>query len=377
MPANDRGTKLETLRNAPSLLDVAARGPYPWDGAYDTLDAYLAHKLTSEHMGWRPGEADRAKSEIHALLLNDDGSDPLAGGTYAEQFEAVKNLDVASLSADDAFSAVIASLQDYLATAVTRNTAAYDAFMYLNRFPEGLAGEGDTPQDYSGRLFGRVANEEGRVLIRFPNIYNEEAYQGWKTFMRVIPTWNSSVVGEEKNIGNCVACHIPPKFTDYTFHNIGVAQFEYDAAHGEGAFAKLNPAAPSEKTHARADASDPDKADLGRWNVDPMEENFGAFKTPKLRDPAGSDPYMHNGRYASIEDAIRLHIQAAELGRQGRLRNADPELLKISGLTDKDIQQLVAFFATLNEVEPDEYRDYRITNVRIRQDPMGEATFSN
>jgi cytochrome c peroxidase len=327
MPANDRGGKLETNRNTPTLLDATKAGPYPSDGEYSTLDAYVSHKLASEHLGWRPDDADRAKLEIQALLAYDDGSDPLAEGTYAEQFQVVKSIEVETLTPDAAIAAVVASLTDYLRTVVTNNTAAYDAIIYLNRFPEGLAGEGDTPFDYSGRFFGRVANEEGRVLIRFPNIYNEDAYQGLKTFMRVMPTWNSSVVGEETNIGNCVACHVPPKFTDNKFHNMGVAQMEYDALHGEGAFAKLAPDAPSDKTNSRAVGSDPEKVDLGRWNIDADEQNVGAVKTPKLRNAGGTAPYMHNGAYVSLEDAIRQHITAADLARADKLRNPDPELV--------------------------------------------------
>jgi cytochrome c peroxidase len=152
---------------------------------------------------------------------------------------------------------------------------------------------------------------------------------------------------------------------------------EYDALHGEGAFAKLAPDAPSDKTNSRAARSDPEKVDLGRWNVDADEQNVGAVKTPKLRNAGGTAPYMHNGAYVSLEDAIRQHITAADLARADKLRNPDPELVKISGLTDKDIANLVAFFETLNEVEPEAYRDFRISDVRIRQDPMGEATFSN
>lgn len=372
MPANDRGSKLETTRNTPTLLDVVAEKYFPSDGRYDSLAAYLAHKLVSEHMGWRPGEEDQAKMEIHALLMNDDGTDPLAEGTYAEQFQAVKDVDVLAFSPDDALTAVIASITDYLGTVVTRRASAYDAIMFLNRIQEGLAGEEDTPQELSGRMFGRIANEEGRVLIKFPAVYDEKAYQGLKTFMRVMPTWSSSIEGEEANVGNCIACHVPPRFTDHKFHNIGVTQFEYDAVHGEGAFMALKPAAPSDMTRARADQMDPDKIDLGRWNVDPKDENFGAVKTPKLRNPSGTDPYLHNGSAATIEEAIRLHLRAADLAREGKLRNPDPELLKISGLTDKDVAQLVAFIETLNEVSPDEYRDFRISNVRIRPDPMAE-----
>ncbi len=378
MPANDRGSKLETLRNTPTLLDCATEKSYPSDGEFDSLPAYLAHKLSSEHMGWRPGEAEQAKKEIQALLVNDDGSDVLAEGAYTTQFETVKNIDVATLSADDARNAVIASITDYLSTVTTNNASAYDAVMQQNRMQEGLAGEGDTPQAYSGRVFGRIANEESRVQMRFVADFDEEAYQGFKAFFRVEPTYSTNdTSGVEANIGNCVACHVPPQFSDGKFHNIGTTQFEYDAVHGEGAFMSYKPAAPSENTRARVDVNDLGKADLGRWNIDPIEESIGAFKTPKLRNPKGTDPYMHNGRYATVEEAIRMHLKAAELAQQGKLRNPDPELLKITGLTDKDVANMVKFFEALNEVPPEEYRDFRISNMRIRQDPLGEASFSN
>src|SRR6185503_11795639 len=41
-------------------------------------------------------------------------------------------------------------------------------------------------------------------------------------------------------MGNCIACHAAPDFTDFKFHNTGAAQEEYDALHGAGAFAKLD-----------------------------------------------------------------------------------------------------------------------------------------
>ena len=78
VPANARGSKQETLRNAPTLLDVAGEISFNADGAFTNLADFLAHKLTSTHMGWLPGEEDQAKDEIFALLLNDQGEDPLA-----------------------------------------------------------------------------------------------------------------------------------------------------------------------------------------------------------------------------------------------------------------------------------------------------------
>lgn len=376
VPATARGSKRETLRNTPSLLDAVNRTPLMWDGRYDAIDTLLPDKLLSEHMGWLPDDANRAKEEIQALLMNDTGEDTLAEGSYAEQFQAVKGVDVLALSADEAVATVAASIKDYLDTAVTHNTSAYDALTFLNRLNEGLAGEGDTPQALAGRIFGRIANEEGRVLIRFPNIFDEDSYQGMKTFMRVMPTFSSSTFEEETNIGNCIACHVPPKFTDGKFHNIGITQFEYDGVHGDGQFLRMGFREASDATRARATAENPEAADLGHFNVEAAPENVGAFRTPPLRFIEKTGPYMHNGAYATLEDAIRAHIKAADMAHDWSLRNADPELKKIR-ITEKDIPQLVAFLNKLNEVPEEEYRDFRVDNVRIRQDPLGEATYDN
>jgi len=160
LPANDRGGKLETRRNTPTLLDLDMNTSYGLDGAHDELDSYLGQKLTSEYMGWAEGDTERAKDEIFALLLNDDGSDTIAEGTYIEQFKTVKDVDVESLDREAAFQLVIASLTDYLMTVKTHNTSAYDAFVFLNRLME--AGERGGYSAGSRRTHLRTNCESGR-----------------------------------------------------------------------------------------------------------------------------------------------------------------------------------------------------------------------
>lgn len=82
--------------------------------------------------------------------------------------------------------------------------AAYDAFVYVNRIPE-KAEEGEAASDLAGRILGRLANQEGRVLLKVPPGMNRAAYEGYKTFLR-----------DEgpSSVGNCIACHTPPEFTD-------------------------------------------------------------------------------------------------------------------------------------------------------------------
>ncbi len=89
----------------------------------------------------------------------------------------------------------------------TNKRARFDAFAYVNRIPRAKRGE--SPTDYAGRIFGRLANQEGRILLKLPPGMDRNAYDGFKTFL-----------GSEGNakVANCVSCHAPNKFTDWQSH---------------------------------------------------------------------------------------------------------------------------------------------------------------
>ena len=91
---------------------------------------------------------------------------------------------------------------------VSAKRAVYDGFVYVNRIPEGPE-EGETAEDVAGRIFGRLANQEGRVLLKLPAGMNRESYLAFKTFFRY--------EGKEQ-VGNCAACHSPAEFTDSKTH---------------------------------------------------------------------------------------------------------------------------------------------------------------
>ncbi|MFP6671011.1 MAG: c-type cytochrome [Pirellulaceae bacterium] len=86
--------------------------------------------------------------------------------------------------------------------------SAYDAFTYVNRLPEGPE-EWETPIDVAGRIFGRLANQEGRILIKVPAGMDRQSYLGFKTFFRY---------EGEARVGNCAACHTLAEFTDEKEH---------------------------------------------------------------------------------------------------------------------------------------------------------------
>jgi hypothetical protein len=90
----------------------------------------------------------------------------------------------------------------------TTKRSPYDAFVYVNRIPS-KAEELETPSDLSGRVLGRLANQEGRILLKLPTGMGRDAYLGFKTFM--------DYEGNAK-VGNCAACHTPARFRDSKKH---------------------------------------------------------------------------------------------------------------------------------------------------------------
>jgi cytochrome c peroxidase len=206
----------------------------------------------------------------------------------------------------------------------------------------------------------------------------------------------------DRKRGNCVACHTPPRFTDFGFHNTGASQEEYDAMHGAGSFAALAipdlttrnadpdrylPATAAhpqalEPFRAPASADAPGRTDLGMWNIfhNPDVPNrrqqhnlrrmvcasmgpngacsatldelgdaaIGLFKTPGLRTLAQSAPYLHTGAKDTVEDVVRFYVTESALARAGQLRNGARELRAMQ-IGEDDVAPLAAFLRALNE----------------------------
>jgi cytochrome c peroxidase len=93
---------------------------------------------------------------------------------------------------------------------------------------------------------------------------------------------------------------------------------------------------------------EPRSKDLGRMEVTNREEDRGKFKVPTLRNVAVSGPYMHDGRFATLEEVVDHYN-----GKLHRSATLDPNLAKHPesglGLDDSDKAALVAFLKTLTD----------------------------
>ena len=88
--------------------------------------------------------------------------------------------------------------------------SVFDAFSYINRLPDTPYDE-ESSEEFSGRIFGRLANQEGRILLKSPPGMSNLAYEGFKTFIQY--------EGDQR-VGNCAACHTLPDFTDGKSHSV-------------------------------------------------------------------------------------------------------------------------------------------------------------
>jgi len=157
-----------------------------------------------------------------------------------------------------------------------------------------------------------------------------------------------------QNKGNCASCHTPPFFSDavYTnpsnvgFYNVGVARQGYETGINEATGGPLFP-----NTELPAYQG----YDLGRYYVTKNMNDLGKFKTPTLRQLACTGPYMHNGKYSSLRDAVEFTVRGVVSGTadpyQGQfVGTVDPAITNIRSLSwaDSEINDLTAFLGALS-----------------------------
>lgn len=126
-----------------------------------------------------------------------------------------------------------------------------------------------------------------------------------------------------KKVG-CANCHAGFNFTDERFINIGIGM----------------------------DKEDPD---TGRFAITHKESDFGAFKTPTLREVERTGPYMHDGSLATLEEVIDYYDRGGI-----KNKNLHP-LMRPLHLSVEDKRALISFLKSLegqgwqNFQEPKEF----------------------
>jgi cytochrome c peroxidase len=425
----------QTVRNSPTMVDFGLPREVPrlfhFDAEFASAEDLVIETLVGRNMGWQFKERAAAVAHIARVIREDRGTNPrhvktledegisyrvvMAGNdlslpTYLRIPDEFR-LDVQSASEEEILQAIARLIHAYMDSIrfgvedTHRATGSpYDLFLVKNQLPT-KPDEGESSLTYARRLSKLiqqrtqfkwvVPGQDGRFQLHAqPFQFGEAELKGLQLFLS-----EPQQTGSKEKIGNCIACHAPPQFTDHRLHNTGVSQANYDALFGSGAFGALEipglaernrrpdaylPASvqhPGAQSRFRSAPSreHPGFADLGVWNVfanpdfpKPQQalsqmlcdsdalrargctptalllSTVARFKTPSIRDLGHSDPYFHSGSAATLEEVMAFYLRASDLARAGRLRNGAPELRAVR-LGDEDVRTLAAFLRSLNE----------------------------
>ena len=144
--------------------------------------------------------------------------------------------------------------------------------------------------------------------------------------------------------GNCAACHpsdaspdgTPPLFTDFSYDNLGVPK---------------NPENPFYTSPEDLKAEGYDFVDLGLGATlnDPAEN--GKFRVPTLRNVAITPPYLHNGVFKTMFQVVSFYNSrdVAPWPEPEVAENVNYDELGDLGLTNKEMEDIVAFLSTLTD----------------------------
>ena len=330
IPDNGDG-RTQAPRNAIDLVNSLIPHSTPLflhnDGEFVDVKDLIITTFTGRNFGWKPAEYATALSHIVRVIREDNGQGGLAqqygGSSYAEAFAAGPELaaqykilpdyalyditvtnpaDPNYVSDEQIIDGMAALMQSYMETLVFSqdpeglfNGSPFDVFLIKNGLPRQPAAN-ESPVEYSRRLLHQISNLANPKFVTDPAdghlMMHNQRFQFGPTELaglKIFFTENNPPLspGIPGRTGNCIACHAPPAFTDFLFHNTGATQEEYDAIHGAGTFMALSVPELGERqtnydaflppTPNHPDAAgtfiappspgSPGQVDLGLWNV--------------------------------------------------------------------------------------------------------------
>jgi cytochrome c peroxidase len=88
--------------------------------------------------------------------------------------------------------------------------------------------------------------------------------------------------------------------------------------------------------------------DLGRAETGAGPAYERAFKVPTLRNVALTAPYMHNGRFKTLEEVLSFYSKGGGRGEGLDLKNLDDKI-RVFSLSSEEQQDLIAFLRSLTD----------------------------
>ena len=309
-------------RNTPSVLDATFQRWFFWDGRADSLWSQALEPIENPI----EMDGDRLSAVRHVA------QDPASRAAYEKLFGRMPDLADLPVRARPVDGDAGGTLRAAWGSIPAERRAAIDrAFANLGKCIAAYERQLVTgPAPFDRFVAGLRDGDTAKLAALTPS-----AQRGFKIFA---------------GRGGCRTCHFGPRFTDGEFHNLGLpvpdGGHPRDAGRWAGTEAVLaNP------FHALSEFSDDTTGTraltLRTLKRDP--ENWGAFKTPSLRNVARTAPYGHAGQFAALGEVVHFYSTlegAVDADHHGET------VLSTFGLGVGDAEDLVAFLESLTGTDP-------------------------
>ena len=152
--------------------------------------------------------------------------------------------------------------------------------------------------------------------------------------------------------GGCLRCHFGPWFTDGSFHSVGIPPLNGGPLTDSGRYGAIDSLKQTEFGAGSKFSDDKDsvRASITK-HIAKRKDDWGAFKTPSLRNVAQTQPYMHAGQLATLDDVIEHYSTLENFVSADHHRET---ILTPLNMTSRQKTDLKNFLKTLTAPLPDE-----------------------
>ena len=308
-------------RNTPTVFNAAHHRWLTWDGRSDSLWAQALEPLEN------PVEMAGDRTSIARLIAEDPGY----RDAYESIFGPVPELvsvpeEVARPTRDGTQDE---ATQRWEALPQPTREAINDVFVNVGKSIgayQRRLGSGNAPFD---RFVDSVASGHYQPVSEF----SDSEIRGLELFSGAAGCWE---------------CHAGPMITTGEFHNIGIPPVAGGMPTDSGRFAgaTIVKQDPFNASGAYSDHTQGSQGRLVRTLIE-TPENWGRFRTPSLREVSQTAPYMHEGRFETLEEVVRFY---STLDGAVQLDHHQELVLTPLNLSDQELSDLVAFLKALDGI---------------------------
>ncbi len=300
--------KQQGLRNTPSLLNIGQQHWFFWDGRKDSLWSQALAPIEN------PKEHNLTRTELVHLIK--------ANKRYKKQYKEIFGL----------------SLENKALLKLPQRAGPNGNIKVLKKWKK-LSTE-------QRKGINRIFSNIGKAIASYVATIKSQPSRFDQYVQELATTGDSRLLNDSEKRGlklflsqksGCINCHNSPVFSNKEFHNIGTGIKAKDNGRSEVITELIHD--PFNCLGDYSDAMPSQCLELKYMNKD-KHALSGAFRTPSLRAISETGPYMHDGRYKTLQDVLKHYSEMKD-------KESLETDLPVINLSTQEQRDIIRFLLTL------------------------------